>query len=199
MQRNLPANSENKYVIPRYFSAVNSLRKTFPPHKGALGWNLYAICYHIKRRDYSMIYQTSMATPIGDLVIQSNETAVVSVSFQSEASTALFPAAIMVSGKTMPAVLQQAVEELREYFSGQRKAFTVPLYMEGTEFRMKAWKALQAIPYGEVRSYQQQAEAIGNRKATRAIGGANPVSYTHLRAHETRHDLVCRLLLEKKK
>ena len=26
-----------------------------------------------------------------------------------------------------------------------------------------------------------------------------PVSYTHLRAHETRHDLVCRLLLEKKK
>ena len=120
-----------------------------------------------------MIYQTSMATPIGDLVIQSNETAIVSVSFESEASTALFPAAIMISGKTMPAVLRQAVEELQQYFDGQRKEFTVPLYMEGTEFRMKAWKALQAIPYGEVRSYQQQAEAIGNRKATRAIGGAN--------------------------
>ena len=29
--------------------------------------------------------------------------------------------------------------------------------------------------------------------------GLGPVSYTHLRAHETRHDLVCRLLLEKKK
>src|SRR5450756_3088223 len=29
--------------------------------------------------------------------------------------------------------------------------------------------------------------------------GDTPVSYTHLRAHETRHDLVCRLLLEKKK
>src|SRR5450759_5495241 len=31
------------------------------------------------------------------------------------------------------------------------------------------------------------------------IGEQQPVSYTHLRAHETRHDLVCRLLLEKKK
>src|SRR5450759_1436650 len=30
-------------------------------------------------------------------------------------------------------------------------------------------------------------------------GSPVPVSYTHLRAHETRHDLVCRLLLEKKK
>ncbi len=120
-----------------------------------------------------MIYQTSLATPVGDLVIQSNETAIVSVSFESEASTALFPAAVLVSEQTMPAVLQQAVKELQEYFQGTRKEFSVPLSMAGTEFQMKAWQALQAIPYGEVRSYQQQAETIGNRKATRAIGGAN--------------------------
>ena len=31
------------------------------------------------------------------------------------------------------------------------------------------------------------------------VDNCTPVSYTHLRAHETRHDLVCRLLLEKKK
>jgi len=42
-----------------------------------------------------------------------------------------------------------------------------------------------------------QFEAIPNT-ASGAMGGAGTVSYTHLRAHETRHDLVCRLLLEKK-
>src|SRR5665648_537577 len=45
-----------------------------------------------------------------------------------------------------------------------------------------------------------QFVAIGNNRIlTVIITDAGPVSYTHLRAHETRHDLVCRLLLEKKK
>src|SRR5450756_3029679 len=40
-------------------------------------------------------------------------------------------------------------------------------------------------------------DEAGGRSGGQA--GHGPVSYTHLRAHETRHDLVCRLLLEKKK
>ena len=71
------------------------------------------------------------------------------------------------------AVLHQAVQELNEYFSGKRKAFAVPLNPQGTPFQQKCWKALLQIPYGETRTYGQQAAMIGNAKASRAVGMGN--------------------------
>jgi len=63
--------------------------------------------------------------------------------------------------------------ELAEYFAGNRRKFDIPLDIRGSEFQQTAWRALQQIPYGETRSYQQQAVAIGNEKAVRAIASAN--------------------------
>ena len=74
--------------------------------------------------------------------------------------------------KTTP-VLKQAVKELEEYFAGKRQKFEVPFAMQGTEWQKKVWRALCKIPYGEVRSYKDIAEAAGNPKACRAVGGAN--------------------------
>jgi len=70
-------------------------------------------------------------------------------------------------------LLQAAVQQLDEYFAGQRTAFELPLRPEGTAFQRQAWQALCAIPYGETRSYAQQARAVGRPTATRAIGAAN--------------------------
>ncbi|AIM16771.1 MULTISPECIES: methylated-DNA--[protein]-cysteine S-methyltransferase [Neobacillus] len=67
----------------------------------------------------------------------------------------------------------EAVRQLDEYFCGKRKEFDLPLSIEGTAFRKQVWKALQQIPYGEVRSYSDVAEMIGNPKAIRAVGQAN--------------------------
>ena len=72
-----------------------------------------------------------------------------------------------------------AVEQLGEYFDGTRTAFDLPLHLEGTEFQVRAWLALGRIPYGQTRSYGQQAADIGRPSAARAIGaanGRNPVS-----------------------
>jgi methylated-DNA-[protein]-cysteine S-methyltransferase len=66
-----------------------------------------------------------------------------------------------------------AIHQLKEYFSGQRRTFDLPLSIEGTDFRKKVWNALQTIPYGEVRSYADVAEMIGSPKAVRAVGQAN--------------------------
>ncbi|PAS30562.1 cysteine methyltransferase, partial [Vibrio cholerae] len=66
-----------------------------------------------------------------------------------------------------------------EYFSGQRTQFELPLAASGTAFQQSVWHALCKIPYGEIWSYQQLAEAIGNPKAVRAVGlanGKNPIS-----------------------
>lgn len=66
-----------------------------------------------------------------------------------------------------------AIEEINAYFEGRLKTFTVPLVTPGTAFQNQVWDALRTIPYGELRSYQAQAEIIGNPKAVRAVGRAN--------------------------
>lgn len=64
-------------------------------------------------------------------------------------------------------------QELAEYFEGKRKAFTVPLVMPGSSFQQQVWTALQTIPYGSTRSYNQQARSIGKPLAVRAVANAN--------------------------
>lgn len=68
---------------------------------------------------------------------------------------------------------EDEINQLIEYFNGDRKYFDLKLDIEGTNFRKKVWKELCNIPYGEVRSYKDIAIAIGNEKAVRAIGQAN--------------------------
>lgn len=70
-------------------------------------------------------------------------------------------------------LLKEAGQLLRAYFSGQLKVFTLPLAPAGTEFMRRVWHSLQAIPYGETRSYQDIARSIGKPKACRAVGQAN--------------------------
>ncbi|WP_343559986.1 trifunctional transcriptional activator/DNA repair protein Ada/methylated-DNA--[protein]-cysteine S-methyltransferase [Sphingobacterium sp.] len=64
-------------------------------------------------------------------------------------------------------------KELNEYFEGKRKEFTVPLHTPGSEFQNKVWRALKDIPYGETKSYKQQADYIGRPESIRAVANAN--------------------------
>ena len=71
-------------------------------------------------------------------------------------------------------LLQQTCAQLTEYFAGARTTFNLPIrYTTGTQFQHSVWNALRNIPYGETRSYEDIAVAIGNPKAVRAIGQAN--------------------------
>jgi O-6-methylguanine DNA methyltransferase len=69
--------------------------------------------------------------------------------------------------------LEKLERQLAEYFAGKRKEFTVLLHPHGTEFEQQAWDYLRQIPYGETRTYGQQAKAIKNPAAVRAVGRAN--------------------------
>jgi methylated-DNA-[protein]-cysteine S-methyltransferase len=68
---------------------------------------------------------------------------------------------------------REIVRELRQYFAGERRDFTLPLAARGTVFQWRVWEALGRIPYGETRSYGEVARAIGNPGASRAVGQAN--------------------------
>jgi methylated-DNA-[protein]-cysteine S-methyltransferase len=67
----------------------------------------------------------------------------------------------------------ELARQLDQYFEGRRRRFDLHLSPSGTEFQLAAWRALSAIPFGETRSYQQQARLLGRPSATRAVGAAN--------------------------
>lgn len=105
-----------------------------------------------------------LATALGWVLIQANAQAVTHIDFIDH------PTEIT----EQPTLLtQQAVQQLTEYFAGQRQKFTLPIMQEGTTFQQRVWEALTTIPYGETRSYAQLAQLVDNPKAVRAVGGAN--------------------------
>jgi len=69
-------------------------------------------------------------------------------------------------------LLQEAEEQLNEYFAGVRREFDLPLAAKGTAFQQAVWAQLRRIPYGKVRTYGQLAAALGKPKASRAVGSA---------------------------
>jgi len=70
-------------------------------------------------------------------------------------------------------LIKKAAAQIDEYFNGKRKVFDLPLNLNGTNFQIDVWKALQTIPFGETASYGEIARLIGNPKAVRAVGMAN--------------------------
>ena len=79
--------------------------------------------------------------------------------------------AIILPGKNTH--LTKVKKEITEYFDGKRKTFSVSLDIVGTDFRKKVWTELLNIPYGKTVSYKEQAIAINNIKAIRAVASAN--------------------------
>ena len=109
-----------------------------------------------------MIYSESFLSPVGEITVFADE------SFLRE---------IRFSGNTNAdnpnSVTKQTVTELREYFDGKRKTFTVPFSPQGTDFQKRVWSALCTVPYGKTATYGDIARKIGNEKAYRAVGNAN--------------------------
>lgn len=113
-----------------------------------------------------------LETPIGGLGVDVAGGAVVRVSFGAT------PPADDPSGALEP-VLAAALRELREYFAGDRTAFSVATAVtRGSAFERAVWEQIASIPYGQTRTYGQLARAVGDPGATQAVGaacGRNPV------------------------
>lgn len=73
----------------------------------------------------------------------------------------------------IPEVLEDAVNQLNEYFKGERKTFSLKLNPEGTDFQKRVWDALLTIPFGKTTSYLQLSKDLGDVKAIRAVANAN--------------------------
>ncbi|MCD8190291.1 MAG: methylated-DNA--[protein]-cysteine S-methyltransferase [Clostridiales bacterium] len=69
-------------------------------------------------------------------------------------------------------LLDRLEKELEEYFCGTRRVFDLPVRLAGTPFQRQVWEQLRQIPYGEKRTYGEIAAALGNPRASRAVGAA---------------------------
>jgi methylated-DNA-[protein]-cysteine S-methyltransferase len=107
-----------------------------------------------------------LETPIGRLRLVSQGEHLVGIEFEGQQRTP--------EGEEMSdPILAACAAQLREYFAGRRRTFSLPLAPEGTPFQRAVWHALETIPFGELRSYREVAEAIGKPTAVRAVGAAN--------------------------
>lgn len=126
----------------------------------------------------NIIATTVIVTPIGKMFAASTNKGICMLTFYNEKTVQkqidklkkFFDADIMSAHNNY---FDKLKKELEEYFEGKREVFEVPLQLLGTPFQQKVWNILQAIPYGNTISYQEQATLINNPKATRAVANAN--------------------------
>ena len=107
----------------------------------------------------------TIQSPLGSLTLVEEDGALVQLSFDGYT--------VLESEEVDSPLLREAERQLASYFAGQLQVFSLPLCTRGTPFQEKVWCALQKIPYGETRTYGEQAAMNGQPTAARAVGGAN--------------------------
>lgn len=70
-------------------------------------------------------------------------------------------------------VMEKAIFQLDEYFSGFRQTFDLPLLLAGTDFQKRVWNGLLEVEYGQTSSYLELSEKLGDKNAIRAVASAN--------------------------
>jgi AraC family transcriptional regulator, regulatory protein of adaptative response / methylated-DNA-[protein]-cysteine methyltransferase len=124
---------------------------------------------------------TIVDSPLGRLLVAATERGVCAVSLGdddaalAQALREEYPKAEVEEAAIEPTT----VSILLDYLNGARPDAKLPLDVQATAFQRQVWQALQAIPYGETRTYGELARELGNPNAMRAVGRAcatNPVS-----------------------
>lgn len=114
------------------------------------------------------MYYTYIETPAGKLLIAGDKDGIYNIRFPKDKINAPEP-----EWEKNPQGLRDAVQQIKDYFSGKLKNFSLKLNLQGTPFQIKVLQELQKVPYGETISYGGLARKIGNPKACRAVGAVN--------------------------
>jgi O-6-methylguanine DNA methyltransferase len=123
------------------------------------------------------IYAHLFATPLGNVAAALDaDGRLFHLEFTDQTTTEAALGSIASAGETVIASAASCAaieEQLGQYFRGERRAFTVPLALRGTEFQRQVWALLLSIPHGETTTYGELAARLGNPNAARAVGRAN--------------------------
>ena len=109
-----------------------------------------------------------ISSPLGNIRINSQEGCLSELRFTDDAPDA----------EILDQVLLGTIQQLEEYFAGERQIFDMPIGLGGTDFQRKVWLEVAYIPFGQTTTYLKIAQKLGNPAAIRAVGaavGANPI------------------------
>ena len=132
-----------------------------------------------------IFHSTVVTSPVGTLFLAASDRGLVALEFDTRLAgqqtirpnprdlRAERQKVIAVHFEESEAAMRAYVRELEEYFAGERRQFSFPLDLRGTNFQLACWRALLAIPYGETRTYGDIARAVGRPQGFRAVGMAN--------------------------
>jgi len=125
----------------------------------------------MKEKSDEVVFAGYFSSPIGLLKIDGNDQFITSIHFLDND---------FVGDEQYQAndIIQECINQLKEYFEGHRKEFNLLLNPAGTEFQQRVWGKVSDIPYGETTSYGLIAKLLGDQKLSRAVGlanGANPI------------------------
>jgi O-6-methylguanine DNA methyltransferase len=143
---------------------------------GKVGW--------LGQRDFQMevLDCTVFTSPVGPLFLAASEKGLVALEFDARlpGQQTIRPNPRDLRAEVKGLCFERAdgkmasfIQELEEYFAGNRREFRFPLDLRGTEFQVACWRALLAIPYGETRTYADIARAVRRPQGFRAVGMAN--------------------------
>ena len=108
------------------------------------------------------ISTATIESPIGNLQLTADEDSLLGVQLTAKSKLA----------RAKTPILKEATKQFKEYFSGKRTGFSLPIVLSGTSFQIAVWDSLAGIGYGELLSYKEIAKKIGSPKAVRAVGTA---------------------------
>jgi len=106
-------------------------------------------------------------SPIGYLKLEASEIGLKSCSILSEKE------AMSCVNCGLSPFLEDVIEQLQDYFKGDRESFEIEFDLEGTDFQKRVWNSLRTIPFGKTISYSEFALQLGDLKAIRAVASAN--------------------------
>jgi len=113
------------------------------------------------------VFTTYYSSPVGLLKISGTENYISEISFFDKAQK------VDNKKRNLPPLMIHCIEQLIQYFNGQRRVFELPINQPGTHFQQEVWNELMTIPFGKTISYLELARMTGDTKATRAVANAN--------------------------
>ncbi|MBF0489518.1 MAG: methylated-DNA--[protein]-cysteine S-methyltransferase [Candidatus Omnitrophica bacterium] len=116
------------------------------------------------------LIQYVMRSKIGPLYLVASKEYLTGVCFQKQNIKTI---KTFDPSRVQDKILYKTVQQLEEYFVGQRREFDLPVSVSGTPFQEKVWRELSKIPFAQTASYKDIARRIKNPKAVRAVGSAN--------------------------
>lgn len=106
-------------------------------------------------------------TPIGYIKLTASEKGLQQCSILSQEET------MSCLNCGLSPLLDDVIQQLNDYFEGDRESFDIDFDLMGSDFQKKVWNELTNIPFGKTISYSELALKLGDLKAIRAVASAN--------------------------